>query len=79
MANDETKTALDGHLRAGADRRSSGRSDARLKYRYLAASDASARDAGILLEIADCPKPKDIPPALPAMFGRIVDHVAALT
>jgi hypothetical protein len=25
------------------------------------------------------PKPKDIPPALPPMFGRIVDHVAALT
>jgi len=41
--------------------------------------DAFARDARILVEIADCTEPKDIPPPLPAMLGCIVDHVAALT
>lgn len=35
-------------------------------------------DAGILVQIPQRPQPEGIPPALPAMFGRIVDHVAAL-
>lgn len=35
-------------------------------------------DAGILVQIPQRPQPEDIPPALPAMFGRIVYHVAAL-
>jgi len=49
------------------------------KHRSLAAGDAFSRDARILVEIADCSYPKDIPPALPAMLGCIVYHVAALT
>jgi len=65
--------------RAGGDRRPCSRSDARPEHRSLATGDALTRDARILVEIADRTKPKDIPPALPAMLGCIVDHVAALT
>ncbi len=37
-----------------------------------------AGDAGILVQIPQRSQPKGIPPALPAMLGRVVDHVAAL-
>jgi len=37
-----------------------------------------AGDAGILVQIPQRSQPEGIPPALPAMLGRIVDHVAAL-
>ncbi len=55
------------------------RRDARPKHRSLVVGDAFARDARILVEIADRAEPKDVPPALPAMLSRIMDHVAALT
>ena len=35
-------------------------------------------DTRVFEEVAQRPQPKRIPPALPAMLGRIVDHVAAL-
>ena len=37
-----------------------------------------AGDAGILVQIPQRPQPEGIPPALPAMLGRVMDHVAAL-
>lgn len=37
-----------------------------------------ASDARILEQIPQRPHSKHIPPALPAMLGRIMDHVAAL-
>ncbi len=78
MANDETKTALDA-TSLSADRWSGSQGNAHPTHRSLAAGDTFARDAGVLVEITDCPKPKDVPPPLPAMLGCIVDHVAALT
>ena len=36
------------------------------------------RDPGILVQIPQRPHSKYIPPSLPAMLGRIVDHVATL-
>ena len=35
-------------------------------------------DAWILVQVAQRPHTERIPPALPAVLGRIVDHVAAL-
>ncbi len=35
-------------------------------------------DAGILVQIPQRAQPEGIPPALPTMLGRVVDHVAAL-
>ncbi len=35
-------------------------------------------DARILIQVADRAQAKDVPPALPSMLGRIVDHMAAL-
>ena len=40
--------------------------------------DTLPRDARILIEIADRPQSEHVPPTLPTMFGRIVDHVTAL-
>jgi len=37
-----------------------------------------ARHPGILVQVPDRAQPKPAPPALPAMFGRVVEHVAAL-
>jgi len=37
-----------------------------------------ASDARILVQVTQRSQPKGIPPALPAMLGRVVDHVAAL-
>ena len=60
-------------------RRPHSRRDARSKHRSLVVGDAFARDARILVQIADRAEPKDVPPALPAMLSGIMDHVAALT
>lgn len=37
-----------------------------------------AGDPGILVQIAQGAQPEGVPPTLPAMFGRIMNHVAAL-
>lgn len=39
---------------------------------------ALSRDARIFIQVADCAQAKDVPPALPSMLGRIVDHMATL-
>ena len=47
--------------------------------RSRAQGEAVARDAGIFVKVAQRAQAERVPPALPAMLGRVVEHVAALT
>ena len=47
--------------------------------RAATAAKPPSRNARILEQIANCPPPEDIPPALPAMLRSIVEHMTALT
>ena len=40
--------------------------------------EALPREVRIFVQVTQCAQAKDIPPALPAVFGRIVEHMAAL-
>jgi len=40
--------------------------------------EALPREVRIFVQVTQCAQAKDIPPSLPAMFGRIVEHMAAL-
>ena len=56
----------------------SGREAPLPSRRHRTSGDTCVRQARILIQVAQRAKAKDVPPALPAMFGRVVEHVAAL-